>query len=93
MNERVFCCWLCKNNLFLFWVSFFILCETGGAVCGLLTSRRVVGWFRVASSCGSVLLFVCFQRSGDLMSLHAGSEVVDGVKWAANKWIWNFPSD
>ena len=26
------------------------------------------------------------------MSLHAGCAVEKGVKWAANKWVWNFPN-
>ena len=29
--------------------------------------------------------------STDELSLHGACPVVDGVKWAANKWVWNKP--
>ena len=42
---------------------------------------------------GKVIIFYNMLADGalDEMSLHAGCSVEKGVKWAANKWLWNKP--
>ena len=41
---------------------------------------------------GSALLFYSLlpDGSGDLLSAHTACPVLNGTKWAANKWVWNF---
>lgn len=43
---------------------------------------------------GKVIVFFNMLPSGELdhLSLHAGCSVKKGVKWAANKWLWNKPT-
>ncbi len=43
---------------------------------------------------GKVIVFFNMLPSGELdhMSLHAGCSVKKGIKWAANKWLWNKPT-
>eukprot|EP00946_MAST-07B_sp_MAST-7B-sp1_P003730 g3730.t1 len=43
---------------------------------------------------GKVIVFFNMLPSGELdfLSLHAGCSVKRGVKWAANKWLWNKPT-
>lgn len=40
---------------------------------------------------GKVIIFYNLLPNGmmDDLSLHGGCPVEDGVKWAANKWVWN----
>ena len=42
---------------------------------------------------GKVVVFYSLDPAGglDAYSLHAGCPVKDGMKWAANKWLWNKP--
>lgn len=42
---------------------------------------------------GKVILFYSLlaDGSGDVLSLHGACPVEEGVKWAANKWVWNAP--
>ena len=42
---------------------------------------------------GKVILFYNMLPNGELdaLSLHGGCMVINGVKWAANHWIWNRP--
>uniref|UniRef100_A0A7S3PXY7 Fe2OG dioxygenase domain-containing protein n=1 Tax=Chaetoceros debilis TaxID=122233 RepID=A0A7S3PXY7_9STRA len=42
---------------------------------------------------GKVIVFYSLKPNGegDELSLHAACPVKDGVKWAANKWVWNSP--
>ena len=44
---------------------------------------------------GRIIIFYSLHPSGetDEYSLHAGCEVKSGIKWSANKWIWNKPMD
>ena len=47
--------------------------------------------FSVPPRKGDALLFYSQQPDGSLdeMSFHGGCPVLDGIKWAANVWIWN----
>ena len=47
--------------------------------------------FRVQPKAGSAILFYSLLPSGegDTLSLHAACSVEGGLKWAANKWVWN----
>lgn len=47
--------------------------------------------FSIAPRKGDALLFYSQQPDGSLdeASLHGGCPVLEGVKWAANVWIWN----
>jgi len=42
---------------------------------------------------GKVIVFYSMTPDGigDEFSLHAACPVKDGIKWAANKWVWNAP--
>jgi prolyl 4-hydroxylase len=42
---------------------------------------------------GKVIVFYSLKPNGegDELSLHAACPVKDGIKWAANKWVWNAP--
>ena len=42
---------------------------------------------------GKVIIFYSLLADGsrDPLSLHGACPVKDGVKWAANKWVWNMP--
>jgi len=42
---------------------------------------------------GTALLFYNLRPdgAGDPFTEHAGCPPKDGEKWAANKWVWNFP--
>jgi prolyl 4-hydroxylase len=42
---------------------------------------------------GKVIIFYSLKADGKLdpLSLHGACPVVEGVKWAANKWVWNEP--
>jgi prolyl 4-hydroxylase len=44
---------------------------------------------------GKVIIFYSLTANGDLdpLSLHGACPVKEGIKWAANKWVWNFPID
>mmetsp|Transcript_35437 Transcript_35437/g.77715 ORF Transcript_35437/g.77715 Transcript_35437/m.77715 type:complete len:498 (+) Transcript_35437:99-1592(+) len=46
---------------------------------------------RVRPEKGKVIIFYDLLPNGkmDDLSLHGGCPVIDGVKWAANKWVWN----
>jgi prolyl 4-hydroxylase len=48
---------------------------------------------KVRPESGKVIIFynMKFDGSVDPKSLHGACPVKDGVKWAANKWIWNEP--
>jgi prolyl 4-hydroxylase len=48
---------------------------------------------RVPPQVGSAILFYSLLPNGlgDSYSQHAACAVKDGVKWAANKWVWNKP--
>jgi prolyl 4-hydroxylase len=43
---------------------------------------------------GKVIIFYNMLPSGEVdpYSLHAACPVKHGTKWAANKWVWNAPS-
>jgi len=40
---------------------------------------------------GKVIVFYSLKPdgSGDAYSLHSACPVKEGLKWAANKWVWN----
>mmetsp|Transcript_13715 Transcript_13715/g.40116 ORF Transcript_13715/g.40116 Transcript_13715/m.40116 type:complete len:355 (+) Transcript_13715:639-1703(+) len=42
---------------------------------------------------GKVIIFYSLDATGKLdpLSLHGACKVEEGVKWAANKWVWNAP--
>ena len=42
---------------------------------------------------GKVIIFYSLTPDGigDKFSLHGACKVEKGIKWAANKWIWNTP--
>jgi prolyl 4-hydroxylase len=42
---------------------------------------------------GKVIIFYSLNPDGsfDPLSVHGACPVLDGVKWAANKWVWNEP--
>lgn len=42
---------------------------------------------------GRVIIFYSLLSSGkpDPLSLHGACPVKEGIKWAANKWVWNEP--
>lgn len=44
---------------------------------------------------GKVIIFysLAADGTGDELSLHAACPVEEGIKWAANKWVWNSPRD
>ena len=48
---------------------------------------------RVYPRQGRVIMFYSLKANGahDDASLHGACPVVDGTKWAANKWVWNSP--
>ena len=43
---------------------------------------------------GKVIIFYSMTFDGELdpYSLHGAAPVKEGIKWAANKWIWNMPT-
>ena len=42
---------------------------------------------------GKVIIFYSLLPNGkmDELSLHGACPVKEGIKWAANKWVWNAP--
>jgi len=48
---------------------------------------------KVKPAKGKVIIFYSLKADGGLdpLSLHGACPVKKGVKWAANKWIWNLP--
>jgi prolyl 4-hydroxylase len=42
---------------------------------------------------GKVIVFYSMKPDGNMdpLSLHGACPVKQGVKWAANKWVWNLP--
>ena len=44
---------------------------------------------------GKVIIFYSLlpDGTGDELSLHGACPVKEGIKWAANKWVWNAPVD
>jgi prolyl 4-hydroxylase len=42
---------------------------------------------------GKVIIFYSLLPDGrrDALSLHGACPVKEGIKWAANKWVWNAP--
>jgi len=44
---------------------------------------------------GRVIIFYSLLPNGepDPLSLHGACPVKEGVKWAANKWVWNVPQE
>jgi len=53
--------------------------------------ERMQGALRSPPKEGSVIMFYSLLPNGDVdhRSLHGSCAVKEGVKWAANKWIWN----
>jgi prolyl 4-hydroxylase len=53
------------------------------------------GALMVKPQAGKVIIFYSQTPDGamDPNSLHCACPVKEGTKWAANKWIWNFPMD
>ena len=49
---------------------------------------------KVSPKRGNIILWYNLLPNGvlDQNSLHSGCPVLEGTKWAANKWIWNKPS-
>ena len=49
---------------------------------------------RVKPEKGKVVMFYSLRPDGELdeSSLHGSCAVVDGLKWGANKWMWNSPT-
>ena len=50
---------------------------------------------RVKPERGKVIIFYLLlpDGTGDQRSLHGACPVIQGIKWAANKWVWNQPHD
>jgi prolyl 4-hydroxylase len=48
---------------------------------------------KVKPEAGKVIIFYSLYPNGnvDENSLHGGCPVIEGKKWAANKWVWNKP--
>lgn len=48
---------------------------------------------KVKPEIGKVIIFYNLQANGmgDDYSMHGACPVIEGVKWAANKWVWNAP--
>ena len=48
---------------------------------------------RVKPERGKVIIFYSLlpDGTGDVRSLHGACPVIHGIKWAANKWVWNQP--
>ena len=48
---------------------------------------------RVRPVKGSVIIFYSLKPDGamDELSIHGACPVLEGTKWAANKWVWNEP--
>ncbi len=44
---------------------------------------------------GKVIVFYSLTPDGigDQLSLHGACKVEEGIKWAANKWVWNTPQN
>lgn len=44
---------------------------------------------------GKVIIFYSLDAAGrmDPLSLHGACKVEEGIKWAANKWVWNAPRE
>ena len=55
-------------------------------------TRCSVG-LKVKPQRGKVIIFYSMTPDGGLdpLSLHAACPVEEGIKWAANKWVWNAP--
>jgi len=51
------------------------------------------GGLKVKPEMGKVIIFYSLTADGrmDPLSIHAACSVKEGIKWAANKWIWNVP--
>ena len=61
----------------------------------LLEEFCVNGPLMVKPEEGKVIIFYSLLMTGEVdpLSLHAACPVKEGLKWAANKWIWNEPMD
>ena len=48
---------------------------------------------KVKPTRGKVIIFYSLKPDGSLdpLSLHGACPVKKGIKWAANKWVWNLP--
>ncbi len=53
----------------------------------------LTGGLRSPPKEGRVIMFYSLLPNGDVddKSLHGSCAVKQGVKWAANKWVWNTP--
>lgn len=69
----------------------FPLYNSRGEMHEFRNCERMHGALRSPPKEGSVIMFYSLLPNGDLdhRSLHGSCAVKDGVKWAANKWIWN----
>jgi prolyl 4-hydroxylase len=58
------------------------------------TGREFGRGLRVKPERGKVIIFYSMTPDGKLdpYSLHGAAPVKEGIKWAANKWVWNMPS-
>lgn len=66
--------------------------RAGGAPPPMSMANCDVG-LKVKPSRGKVIIFYSLKADGSLdpMSLHGACPVKKGIKWAANKWVWNLP--
>lgn len=58
-----------------------------------LSNADCSGGLLVQPEKGKVIIFYSLKTSGevDAQSLHGACPVKQGLKWAANKWVWNHP--
>ena len=65
---------------------------------GLPHPQNLVGChetgLKVKPEKGKVIIFYNMLPDGNMdeYSLHAACPVKKGIKWAANKWVWNLPT-
>lgn len=59
------------------------------------TNNTTTTMLQVKPEKGKVIIFYSLlaNGTGDPLSLHGAHPVKEGIKWAANKWIWNAPMD
>jgi prolyl 4-hydroxylase len=68
---------------------------TNGTDSIITTTTTDSTMLQVKPEKGKVIIFYSLlaNGTGDPLSLHGAHPVKEGIKWAANKWIWNAPMD
>lgn len=67
--------------------------DKGPNVPSNLACRQSAKGLKVKPQRGKVIIFYNLTPEGktDVYSLHGACPVQEGIKWAANKWVWNEP--